>query len=136
MLLSADSNTSGWVEKEINSVLRREDKDGRQILIPIKLDDSSTPRVLEDRHHLNFSNLFEDDAISDLLHHLTRAFEIDLTCGEISEGLGANGEGLFIGIDVGTTTPLLCFHSRKLATIDTRTKSSIRRLAKKRDITT
>jgi hypothetical protein len=82
--------------------LRREEKEGRPILIPVKLDKAPTPPLLTERKCLDFTNLFPANAM--LLKELTTmAFNNADISDEPPYDSRSNKDGLFIGIDVGTT---------------------------------
>lgn len=58
VIISSNSVNSNWCKKELNQALSREIRDGRKIIIPIKLDDVNMPAFLEEKVYLNFSESY------------------------------------------------------------------------------
>lgn len=58
LVMSPAAATSGWVEKEINAALVREDQLGRRFLLPIKAADCQIPLKVADRLYADFSRSF------------------------------------------------------------------------------
>lgn len=58
LVVSKDSNESGWVDREVSAALAKERSVGRRFLIPLKIDESQVPPKLEDRLYGDFSDGF------------------------------------------------------------------------------
>lgn len=56
-LVSHSSGNSPWCRKEYEICMRREILSGRTTVVPIRLDDSPLPVLLEDKRYLNFAEL-------------------------------------------------------------------------------
>jgi len=69
VVISKDSINSGWVEKEINASLEKENINGRKFLIPIRIDNVELPDSISDRFTVDFHNAFSLP-LSDLVQEL------------------------------------------------------------------
>lgn len=60
LVSSERSIVSGWVNKEVNAALAKEEQVGRKFLIPIRLDASAVPLKVADRLYADFSSSFSE----------------------------------------------------------------------------
>jgi hypothetical protein len=58
LVVSRHAIDSGWVNREMNAALSKEDQAGRKFLIPIKIDDCQLPDKVADRLYADFSASF------------------------------------------------------------------------------
>lgn len=58
LIISKSANESGWVNRELNAALTKEQGVGRKFLIPIKIDDTDMPLKVADRLYSDFSSSF------------------------------------------------------------------------------
>ncbi len=81
LVLSSDSVQSGWVEHEVRQALRKEEKERRMVLFPIRLDDAIeecpydwATLIRRNRHIGDFRDLHQyEDRFQRLLRDLTNA---------------------------------------------------------------
>ncbi|WP_372056663.1 toll/interleukin-1 receptor domain-containing protein [Tistrella mobilis] len=57
---------SGWVNRELNAALAREEQTGRRFVIPIRIDDTNMPLKVADRLYANFATRGFSEALEDL----------------------------------------------------------------------
>lgn len=55
LVMSGSSIASGWVDRELNAALAKEDSMGRRFLIPIKIEECDVPLKVADRVFVDFS---------------------------------------------------------------------------------
>lgn len=55
LAMSKSSSASGWVNKELNAALMKEQQVGRKFVIPVRLDDCPLPLKVADRLYADFS---------------------------------------------------------------------------------
>ena len=70
LVLSENSVHDDWVENELDMALRRERKEGRNLICPVAIDDS-----WKDQMHVNFKTLARKKVIIDFSKWKTKAFE-------------------------------------------------------------
>lgn len=58
LAMSKNSTASGWVNKELNAALMKEQQLGRTFVIPARLDDCPLPLKIADRLYADFSSGF------------------------------------------------------------------------------
>lgn len=58
LTVSKNSVESGWVNRELNAALAKEQQVGRRLVIPVKLDDCALPLKVADRFYADFSSGF------------------------------------------------------------------------------
>ncbi|WP_084251834.1 toll/interleukin-1 receptor domain-containing protein [Bradyrhizobium sp. AT1] len=58
LVVSRHAIDSGWVNRELNAALSREEQVGRKFLVPIKIDDCQAPLKVADRLYADFSTSF------------------------------------------------------------------------------
>ena len=58
LVVSEASTASGWVNREVNAALVREQQAGRKFLVPIKIDRTDLPLKVADRIFADFSATF------------------------------------------------------------------------------
>ncbi|HJY82737.1 MAG TPA: toll/interleukin-1 receptor domain-containing protein [Candidatus Binatia bacterium] len=60
LVVSHRSNGSGWVNRELNAALAKEQQIGRKFVIPLKIDDCDLPLKVADRFYADFSSSFSE----------------------------------------------------------------------------
>ena len=60
LVISAASNDSGWVTRELSAALTKEEQLKRKFLIPIRIDECELPGKLSDRLYADFSKSFSE----------------------------------------------------------------------------
>lgn len=58
LTMSQSSATSGWVNRELNAALMKEQQSGRKFVIPIRVDGYQVPLKVADRLYVDFSSSF------------------------------------------------------------------------------
>jgi hypothetical protein len=56
LVMSQSATNSGWVNRELNAALSKEEQTGRNFLIPIRTDDCAIPLKIADRLYADFSS--------------------------------------------------------------------------------
>jgi hypothetical protein len=84
LILSATSVTSAWVRKEVRTALAKEERDGRTVLFPVRIDDAvmdTTEQWADDikrtRHIGDFTRWKEHDAYTKALERLLRDLRVE-----------------------------------------------------------
>lgn len=82
LVLSERSVNSNWVKSEAQQAMRREDKSGKQILFPIRLDDAVfesdeawVDEIQGERHMLDFTNWEDEQGYAEAFQRLLRDLE-------------------------------------------------------------
>ena len=60
LVISSHAVESGWVNRELNAALSKEEQTGRKFVIPIKIDRCDAPLKIADRLHADFSSSFAE----------------------------------------------------------------------------
>ncbi len=84
-LVSHSPGDSPCCRKEYELLLRREILSGRIMVVPVRLDDSPVPILLEDKRYLRFVDL--DDCLTELLTGVLSGIGPTSTAPELSSGL-------------------------------------------------
>lgn len=73
LVVSKHANESGWVNREINAALSKEQATGRKFLIPLRVDDCELPLKIADRLYGDFSTSFSAplSGVIDILEKLS-----------------------------------------------------------------
>jgi TIR domain len=71
LVISRTALESGWVNRELNAAITKEQQIGRKFLIPIKIDDCEPPLKVADRLYADFSLSFSA-SLSKLIETLTK----------------------------------------------------------------
>jgi hypothetical protein len=58
LVISQHAAESGWVNRELNAALSKEQQIGRKFLIPVKIDNCDAPIKVADRIYADFSSSF------------------------------------------------------------------------------
>ncbi|WP_372070833.1 toll/interleukin-1 receptor domain-containing protein [Tistrella mobilis] len=69
---------SGWVNRELNAALAREEQTGRRFVIPIRIDDTNMPLKVADRLYANFATRGFSEALEDLARVLVSKGAADM----------------------------------------------------------
>ena len=71
LFISKNSNTSNWVKKEWETILWDEINSNKVKIIPIKLDDSNPPKILQTKKYIDFS-IDYNQGMLELINILTK----------------------------------------------------------------
>jgi hypothetical protein len=106
LVVSKASVESGWVSKELNAALVREEQLGRKFLIPIRVDDTPVPLKVADRLYADFTGSFSAplSALSNRLEklgcrELQFAADRELICLSFTDGVHPDVASLSQAID-------------------------------------
>lgn len=72
LVVSEAAVASGWVNRELNAALAKEQQSNRRFVIPIRLDLSAMPLKVADRFYSDFSSSFSEPFVR-LTSHLSKA---------------------------------------------------------------
>ncbi|MBI1200462.1 MAG: TIR domain-containing protein [Phenylobacterium sp.] len=72
LVISSDAVDSGWVNRELNAALAKEDQTNRRFVIPIKIDGVPAPLKIADRLYADFSGGAFSEPLSRLVQVLDR----------------------------------------------------------------
>ena len=88
LVISKNAVDSGWVNRELNAALSKEQEYGRKFLLPIRIDDCKMPSKVADRLYADFASQAFAEPLSKLIRVLVTMGCRDLTVAPDRELLG------------------------------------------------